>query len=169
MLSTDSLSSAQGLESTRFCDQEHPCFVWLLYGIYPIGIRQRSVRIFLGSFFRPVSLLAHYPPALVSPPRRAVFLAPTQTSGDRSYPAPPMPLPPSIPRACPSCGSTDRYLTKVSTGGGYAPNYLPQLSTKWWTTPRFDVVVCAKCGLTQFFAPPENRAKLPTSKGWTRL
>jgi hypothetical protein len=36
---------------------------------------------------------------------------------------------PIIPRICPSCGSTDRYITKVSSGGGYAPNYLPQLST----------------------------------------
>jgi hypothetical protein len=53
MLSTDSFFSAQGLESTRFRDQEHPCFVWLLYGICTIDIRQRSVRIFLGYFSPP--------------------------------------------------------------------------------------------------------------------
>lgn len=74
-----------------------------------------------------------------------------------------------MPRACPNCGSTDRYTTKVSSGGGYAPNYLPQLSTKWWASPNFHVVVCAKCGLTQFFAPEESRAKLPNSSSWTRL
>ncbi|MFM7479764.1 MAG: hypothetical protein ACKO4V_01375 [Planctomycetota bacterium] len=76
---------------------------------------------------------------------------------------------PIIPRICPSCGSTDRYITKVSSGGGYAPNYLPQLSTKWWTTPKLDVVCCAKCGLLQFFAPEASRAKLPTSSAWTRI
>jgi predicted nucleic-acid-binding Zn-ribbon protein len=77
--------------------------------------------------------------------------------------------PPPIPRACPNCGSTERYTTKVSSGGGYAPNYLPQLNTRWWNQSNFHVVVCAKCGLTQYFVSEENRAKLPTSSAWTRL
>lgn len=31
---------------------------------------------------------------------------------------------------CPECGSSNLYLSKeVSSGGGYAPNYLPGLSS----------------------------------------
>jgi hypothetical protein len=52
MLFTDSFFSAQGLEFTRFCDQEHPCFVRFLDGIFTIDIRQRSVWIFLGYLYR---------------------------------------------------------------------------------------------------------------------
>jgi len=74
-----------------------------------------------------------------------------------------------LPRSCEKCKSSEMFTTSVSSGGGYAPNYLPQLSTKWWISPKFEVVVCANCGLTQFFTPAENRAKLSTSSQWRKL
>lgn len=74
-----------------------------------------------------------------------------------------------IPELCPNCGKRDRYSTKVNAGGGYSPNFLPQLSTKWWSTPTLNVVTCASCGLTQFFAQKENREKLPRSSKWRRI
>jgi predicted nucleic-acid-binding Zn-ribbon protein len=74
-----------------------------------------------------------------------------------------------LPRTCDRCKSSELFTTQASSGGGYAPNYLPQLGTKWFATPNFDVVVCAKCGLTQFFTPAENRAKLSTSSKWRKL
>ncbi len=76
---------------------------------------------------------------------------------------------PQKQRTCPNCGGSDRYATKVSAGGGYAPNYLPGLNTKGWGTTKFDVVACARCGLTQFFVPEESRMKLPLSKYWTPI
>jgi hypothetical protein len=42
----------------------------------------------------------------------------------------------------------------VSSGGGYAPNYLPGLGS-FFSPPQFTVVVCRDCGLTRFFASPE--------------
>jgi len=74
-----------------------------------------------------------------------------------------------IPRTCPNCTTTDLYTTPVSSGGGYAPDYLPQLREKWYAAPNFNIVVCAHCGLTQFFTPSEHRAKLPTSSKWRKL
>ena len=35
--------------------------------------------------------------------------------------------------------------------------------------PKFEVVVCADCGLTRFYADAPARAKLPTAKNWSRL
>ena len=74
-----------------------------------------------------------------------------------------------LPRTCPRCNTPTLYRTTASSGGGYSPCFLPGLSPKWWKTATFEVVVCEKCGLTQFFAPPEARAKLSTTKQWTRL
>lgn len=76
---------------------------------------------------------------------------------------------PDLPRQCDHCKSADLYTTKVNSGGGYAPNYLPQLSTKWWATPSLDVVLCAQCGKTQMFAPKESLEKLSTSTKWRKL
>lgn len=80
-----------------------------------------------------------------------------------------MSTPDYLPKTCPQCKTPTLYRATANSGGGYAPCYLPGLTTKWWKTATFDIVVCEKCGLTQFFAPPEACAKLPTTKQWTRI
>ena len=70
-------------------------------------------------------------------------------------------------RECPECGRRNLYRTNVSAGGGYAPNYLPQLG-KWMMAPKFEVVLCQDCGLTRFFAPKEATAQVSSSNKWTR-
>ena len=68
---------------------------------------------------------------------------------------------------CRHCGSNEIYKSKleVSAGGGHAPNLLPGLG-KWYAAAKFRLVVCRDCGLTQFFASEEARAKLPESERW---
>jgi hypothetical protein len=36
-------------------------------------------------------------------------------------------------------------------------------------TPDFEVVACADCGLTRFYAEPEARTRLRTSNRWHRI
>ncbi|HUP66535.1 MAG TPA: hypothetical protein VM557_14790 [Thermoanaerobaculia bacterium] len=70
---------------------------------------------------------------------------------------------------CPNCGSRDQYRSvKVSSGGGYAPNYLPGLA-RWLSLARFSIVLCRECGLARFFASDEARGKVADSKKWERL
>ncbi len=67
---------------------------------------------------------------------------------------------------CPNCGGRTLYRSReVSSGGGYAPNYLPGLGG-FCKTGRFTLVVCRDCGLTRFFASPPSRAKLKDSNKW---
>ncbi len=70
---------------------------------------------------------------------------------------------------CPECGSRDQYqpLKEIGAGGGHAPNFLPGLG-KWYEAARFEVVVCADCGLTRFYAAREGREKLRKSGKWRR-
>ncbi len=69
---------------------------------------------------------------------------------------------------CPNCGGRNLYKSKkISSGGGYAPNYLPGLGA-FLSTARFHVVVCRDCGLSRFFADQEAIAKLGESDKWTR-
>jgi len=70
---------------------------------------------------------------------------------------------------CPECGKGNLYRSaQVSAGGGHAPNYLPDLGT-FWSSAKFQLVVCRDCGLTRHYASKEALAKLPESKKWTRL
>lgn len=71
---------------------------------------------------------------------------------------------------CPNCGGRNLYKSKkkISSGGGYAPNYLPGLGMFLYTA-RFRVVVCRDCGLSRFFADEEATAKLGESGKWTRV
>jgi predicted nucleic-acid-binding Zn-ribbon protein len=71
-------------------------------------------------------------------------------------------------KECSDCGGRNLYTTKVSAGGGYAPNYLPQLGSPW-SAPKFDVVLCQDCGLTRVYAPEEARRKVSAAKKWTRV
>ena len=74
------------------------------------------------------------------------------------------------PGPCPHCESTEQYQTQkpVSAGGGYAPNYLPDLGT-WRGAEKFTVVLCRRCGLTRLFASEEARQKLGASDKWKRV
>jgi predicted nucleic-acid-binding Zn-ribbon protein len=70
---------------------------------------------------------------------------------------------------CPNCGSRALYRSKeVSAGGGYAPNYLPDLGS-FWAAERFHLVLCKECGLTRFFASRGATAKLPNSEKWKAI
>ena len=71
-------------------------------------------------------------------------------------------------RECPECGGRNLFQSKISAGGGYAPNYLQGLGS-FWQAPKFDVVVCQDCGLTRHFAPDEARRKLSESSKWNRV
>ena len=74
----------------------------------------------------------------------------------------------SPPIECRNCGQTSLYRTEVIAGGGYAPNYLPQLGT-FLRAPKFTVVVCENCGETTFFAPPKALDKLKSSSIWRKV
>ena len=76
--------------------------------------------------------------------------------------------PPAEVSPCSNCGGGNLYSSKVSAGGGYAPNYLPRLGT-WWAAAKFDVVVCGDCGLARFFADEQATGKLPGAKAWKRV
>jgi predicted nucleic-acid-binding Zn-ribbon protein len=74
----------------------------------------------------------------------------------------------NIPKECRNCGQSSLYRSEVSAGGGYAPNYLPQLGS-FWRAAKFTVVVCENCGETMFFAPPEFLHKLHSSSKWQQV
>ncbi|MCC7012760.1 MAG: hypothetical protein IT454_09385 [Planctomycetes bacterium] len=67
---------------------------------------------------------------------------------------------------CPNCGGSNLYRSQLlRAGGGYAPNYLPDLGS-FWAVARFKLVVCRDCGLTRWFAQPPALEKLDTSDHW---
>ena len=70
---------------------------------------------------------------------------------------------------CPECGRNNLYSSReVSSGGGYAPNYLAGLGG-FLSSARFTVVVCRDCGLSRFFASTAAREKLSESKTWQKV
>ncbi|HEX7863012.1 MAG TPA: hypothetical protein VF773_21960 [Verrucomicrobiae bacterium] len=68
---------------------------------------------------------------------------------------------------CPECGGAELFSTEVSSYGGYGPVLLPGLHS-WMSYPNFEVVVCAGCGLTRFYAEEKARTKLSSTKQWKR-
>ncbi len=72
-----------------------------------------------------------------------------------------------MPKACPHCGGAELYHRRVSSGGAHGPYLLLGLGS-FLHYAHFDVVVCADCGLTQFFAEPAARQKVKTSE-WKKL
>lgn len=73
-----------------------------------------------------------------------------------------------VSSTCPECGNSNLYTgSEVSSGGGYAPNYLPGLGG-FFSSAKFKVVVCKDCGLTRFFASKEARDKISESDKWRR-
>lgn len=70
---------------------------------------------------------------------------------------------------CPNCGKNRMYATKdVSAGGGHAPNYLPGLGGSF-SAEKFNLVLCADCGLVRFFARENALRKLSDSRKWERI
>lgn len=74
---------------------------------------------------------------------------------------------PSLPESCPHCQGGELYVRRISSGGGYAPYYLAGLG-KFLHNAHFDVVVCADCGLTQFFAEPLAQRNVRNHPDWRR-
>jgi len=70
---------------------------------------------------------------------------------------------------CPNCGGSNLYRSArgISSGGGYAPNYLPGLGG-FFVSGRFRLVVCRDCGLTRFFADKDATERLADSAKWER-
>jgi predicted nucleic-acid-binding Zn-ribbon protein len=77
------------------------------------------------------------------------------------------PMPSVAP--CPNCSGSNLYRSKraISSGGGYAPNYLPGLGG-FFIAGRFQLVVCRDCGLTRFFANRDAIERLADSPRWER-
>lgn len=74
---------------------------------------------------------------------------------------------PGLPTVCSGCGSNGLHTRRVSSAGAYGPSLLRGLGG-FLNNARFDVVVCARCGLTQFFAEPSARNQLP-HRDWEPL
>ena len=74
---------------------------------------------------------------------------------------------PQLPTVCSRCGADGLYVRRLSSWGGQGPYLLAGLG-HFLHHAHFDVVVCANCGLTQFFAEPSARKQLPNGD-WTRL
>jgi predicted nucleic-acid-binding Zn-ribbon protein len=72
---------------------------------------------------------------------------------------------------CPECGGGDLYQAATRSGGHHEPMLLPHLNTGFLGLkfPMFDVIVCADCGLTRFFAEPDARERMRKSEGWRRV
>jgi predicted nucleic-acid-binding Zn-ribbon protein len=74
----------------------------------------------------------------------------------------------SLPATCPHCNGASLYTQRLTSGGGHGPYFLKGLGS-FLHMAEFDVVVCADCGLTQFFAEPDARKKVSVSTGWQRV
>ncbi|MFM8469367.1 MAG: hypothetical protein ACKODH_05270 [Limisphaerales bacterium] len=70
--------------------------------------------------------------------------------------------------SCPECGSESLYRTTTHANGHHGPALLPGLGG-FFRFAQFDVITCADCGLTRFYAETSARAKLPTARQWVRI
>jgi RNase P subunit RPR2 len=72
--------------------------------------------------------------------------------------------------ACPHCGAQRLYTrSRVTANSTEGIDLLPGLDSGWLFATRaaaFRVVVCADCGLTQFFANKTARDNLPSAAEW---
>lgn len=71
-------------------------------------------------------------------------------------------------KLCPNCSGEELYCRRLSSAGGHGP-YLLQGLGSFLHYAEFDVVVCARCGLTRFFAEPEARENVRTNGDWKQL
>lgn len=73
----------------------------------------------------------------------------------------------SSAKPCPHCAGTELYTHRVSSAG-QTIRLLPGLGS-FLHFAEFDVVVCAGCGLTRFFAEPAARQNARSSDAWKQL
>ena len=71
-----------------------------------------------------------------------------------------------FPTRCPNCGGARLFTRRVESAGGYGPHLLAGLNASFWRSPKFDVVLCADCGHTLFFADEQACEKVPTASSW---
>ena len=71
-------------------------------------------------------------------------------------------------KPCPDCGGVTLYQTSIKSAGPYGPMLLPGLGSLF-RFARFEIVVCADCGLTRLYAEPDARAKLSKVRAWKRM
>lgn len=71
-------------------------------------------------------------------------------------------------KPCPDCGGAALYCTSTKSAGPYGPMFLPGLGGLL-RFAQFEIVVCADCGLTRFYAEPSARAKLSKARAWSRV
>ena len=53
-------------------------------------------------------------------------------------------------KACRNCESSEWYIKEVDSKGGYGPNLLP-ISFWFEAQPKFEIHVCGRCGLVDWF------------------
>jgi predicted nucleic-acid-binding Zn-ribbon protein len=58
------------------------------------------------------------------------------------------------PKTCRSCGSSELFTASVSAGGGSSTSLLPVGAMHG---ARFENIVCADCGLTEWYVAAEHR------------
>jgi predicted nucleic-acid-binding Zn-ribbon protein len=73
-----------------------------------------------------------------------------------------------LAKPCPHCAGTELYTRRISSGAGEGIYLLRGLGS-FLHFAEFDVVVCAGCGLTRFFAEPDARQNVRSNKDWKRL
>ena len=69
---------------------------------------------------------------------------------------------------CPECGRQNVFATTTNSGGGYGPMLLPCLGG-FFRMAKFEVLVCADCGLAHYYAEPAARVKLPQAQQWRSI
>jgi hypothetical protein len=73
----------------------------------------------------------------------------------------------SLPKSCPHCAGTELYTRRVTSAADNME--LLRGLGRFFHYAEFDLVVCAGCGLTRFFAEPDARQKLRSTEHWKRL
>jgi predicted nucleic-acid-binding Zn-ribbon protein len=76
---------------------------------------------------------------------------------------------PALPESCPHCSGTELYVRRLSACGGGGGSYFLQGLGELLHYAHFDVVVCAQCGLTQFFAEPLAQRNVRNHPDWQRI
>ena len=71
-------------------------------------------------------------------------------------------------KPCPNCEGTNLFTRSVAAATGKGPQFLRGLGS-FLHYPRFDVVVCADCGLTRFFAEPGTYQQVASHPSWQRI
>ena len=62
------------------------------------------------------------------------------------------------PKTCRNCGGTEHYSQLVHARGGYGPDLLP--IGGFFSSPKFRIVICGECGLTEWFVKSDDLAKV---------